>query len=50
MVIVRMGTDLDPPDEDAVLNTFLRRLGQAVSPLAETSQSEGAAPPSTPGE
>jgi CubicO group peptidase (beta-lactamase class C family) len=34
MVIVRMGVDGNPPEGHApVLNTFLRRLGMAVSPL-----------------
>lgn len=36
MVIVRMGTDGNPPEgHHGVLNHFLRRLGMAVSPLAE---------------
>ena len=35
IVIVRMGVDGNPPDgHAAVLNSFLRRLGMAVSPLA----------------
>jgi CubicO group peptidase (beta-lactamase class C family) len=35
MVIVRLGIDGNPPDGNAaVLNSFLRRLGMAVSPLA----------------
>jgi hypothetical protein len=34
MVIVRQGTDGNPPDgTHAVLNSFLRRLSMAVSPL-----------------
>ena len=33
MVIVRLATDEDPPDADAVMNAFLRRLGMAVAPL-----------------
>lgn len=35
MVIVRLATDDDPPDADAVMNAFLRRLGMAVAPLTE---------------
>jgi hypothetical protein len=35
MVIVRLATDDDPPDAEAVMNTFLRRLGMAVAPLTE---------------
>jgi hypothetical protein len=34
MVIVRLSTDDDPPDADAVMNAFLRRLAMAVAPLA----------------
>jgi hypothetical protein len=33
LVLVRLATDEDPPDSDAVMNTFLRRFGMAVAPL-----------------
>jgi CubicO group peptidase (beta-lactamase class C family) len=35
MVVVRLGEDDEPRDEWAALDDFLRRLGMAVSPLAE---------------
>jgi CubicO group peptidase (beta-lactamase class C family) len=41
MVVVRLGEDDEPRDEWAALDDFLRRLGMAVSPLADDGRGEG---------